>query len=180
MVMEIRAFCCRGFRGTSLDAAWMTMTSALLSQRTMPISSREAKPIPANATRAAPNQFSVLCIVNGVNMCGVRTPLNQVYPLIYLPADFSNGDPFFSQVLRVTRLIKIHEKVNLSLIAEAFNIFNIANLTGYGSGLNTVANPTTNPPQIQLANFGQPSNRVNQIFGTGGPRAFQFAARITF
>ena len=99
----------------------------------------------------------------------------SAYPLIYLPPDFSNGDPFFSQDIRVTRLSRIHEKVNLSLIAEAFNIFNIANLTGYGN-LNTQAPPN----ELQVATFGQPSNRVNQIFGTGGPRAFQFAARISF
>ena len=61
---------------------------------------------------------------------------------------FANGDPFFSQDIRVTRLIKIHEKVNLSLIAEAFNIFNIANLTGYGSGLNRWQAP---PGQLSAA-----------------------------
>ena len=95
-----------------------------------------AKPLPANATTAQINQCTLF--VNGVRMCGARTAQNQVYPLIYLPPDFANGDPFFSQDIRVTRLIKIHEKVNLSLIAEAFNIFNIANLSGYGSGLNSL------------------------------------------
>ena len=39
------------------------------------------------------------------------------------------------------------------------------------------AAPRTNS---STATFGLPSNRVNQIFGTGGPRAFQFAARINF
>jgi hypothetical protein len=29
-------------------------------------------------------------------------------------------------------------------------------------------------------NFGRATNRVSPIFGTGGPRAFQFAARLSF
>jgi hypothetical protein len=133
-----------------------------------------AKPVPATATAAQIAQCTVF--VNGTRMCGARTPQNQVIPLIYLPDKFSNGDPFFSQDVRLTRQINFSEKVRLSLIAEGFNIFNIANLSGYGSGLNAVAQPG----QVQQATFGQPSNRVNQIFGTGGPRAFQFAARLNF
>ncbi len=133
-----------------------------------------AKPVPANATSAQIAQCTLF--VNGQRMCGARTPQNQVIPLIYLPENFSNGDPFFSQDIRLTRLIRIGEKIRLSLIAEAFNVFNIANLSGYGSGLNALAAPG----QLQQATFGQPSNRVNQIFGTGGPRALQFAARLSF
>jgi hypothetical protein len=133
-----------------------------------------AKPLPANPTAAQ----TAACVlnVNGQAMCGPRTPQNQAYPLIKLPDKFSNGDPFYSQDVRITRVIAIHEKIRLSLIAEAFNVFNIANLTGYGSGLNALVAPN----QVQQATFGQPSNRVNQIFGTGGPRALQFAARLSF
>lgn len=133
-----------------------------------------AKPVPANATAAQIAQCTVF--VNGTRMCGARTPANQVIPLIYLPDKFSNGDPFLSQDVRLTRQINFSEKVRLSLIAEGFNIFNIANLSGYGSGLNAVVQPG----QVQQATFGNASNRVNQIFGTGGPRAFQFAARLNF
>jgi hypothetical protein len=124
-----------------------------------------AKPIPANATAAQ----RALCTlnVNGTLMCGPRTPRNQVFPLITLPANFSNGDTLISTDLRLTRIIKLHERVNLSLIGEGFNIFNIANLGGYSDDLRNT-------------NFGQPTNRLNQVFGTGGPRAFQFAARLSF
>jgi hypothetical protein len=133
-----------------------------------------AKPLPANPTAA--QTAACTLFVNGQRMCGFRTPQNQVMPLVALPDKFSNGDPFFSQDVRLTRLIRIGEKVKISLIAEAFNVFNIANLSGYGSGLNALAAPGT----LQQLTFGLPSNRVNQIFGTGGPRAFQFAARISF
>jgi hypothetical protein len=104
-----------------------------------------------------------------------RTALNQVIPLIVLPDKFSSGDPFFSQDVRLTRIIAIRENVRLSLIAESFNVFNIANLTGYSGTLNSLV--SSGP---QSLNFGQPGDRVNQIFGTGGPRAYQFAARLSF
>ena len=133
-----------------------------------------AKAVPANATAAQIAQCTVF--VNGTRMCGARTPQNQVIPLIQLPATVANGDPFFSQDVRLTRIITVREKLRISLIAEGFNVFNFANLSGYSSGLNALAAPG----QVQQATFGQPSNRVNQIFGTGGPRAFQFAARVTF
>jgi hypothetical protein len=96
-----------------------------------------------------------------------RTPFNQIINPISVPTDFSNGDSFVSQDLRLTRRIALNESLTLCLIGEAFNIFNIANLTGYSNVLNQ-------------PNYGQPSARVGQVFGTGGPRAFQFGARLTF
>lgn len=107
---------------------------------------------------------------------GKRTPRNQVVPAIKLPAAFSNGDTFISQDLRVTRIFPVGEHLKLSLIAEGFNIFNIANLTGFSGTLDPVAGPG----QVQRASFGQPTDRVNQVFGTGGPRAFQVAARLSW
>ena len=58
--------------------------------------------------------------------------------------------------------------MRLALFGEVFNLLNTANLVGYGGNL---ANP---------AEFGQPAARVNQVFGSGGPRAFQLGARISF
>ncbi len=55
----------------------------------------------------------------------------------------------------------------MSLIAEVFNVFNIANVTGYSNVLNQV-------------NYGQPSTRAGQVYGSGGPRAFQFATHFEF
>jgi hypothetical protein len=96
-----------------------------------------------------------------------RTPFNQIINPITLPGSFSSGDTFVSQDVRLTRNIRLREQIQLSLIGEVFNLFNVANLTGYSGVLNQ-------------PNYGQPSARVAQVFGTGGPRAFQFAARLTF
>jgi carboxypeptidase family protein len=96
-----------------------------------------------------------------------RTPFNQIISPIALPASISPGDSFISQDVRLTKKVNITEKVSLSLIGEVFNLFNIANLTGYSSVLNQ-------------PNYGQPSARAGQAFGTGGPRAFQVASRVEF
>jgi hypothetical protein len=104
---------------------------------------------------------------------GTRTPLNQVIPPLVLPETFSSGDTFFTTDLRVTRTIRFHERARLSLLAEAFNLFNIANLTGYSGTINQVATP-------QSLTYGQPTVRTAQVFGTGGARAFQLGARLSW
>jgi hypothetical protein len=76
-------------------------------------------------------------------------------------------DTVITTDLRLTRRFRIRERVTLSVIGEGFNIFNIANLGGYTGNL-------------QSTNFGQATNRTNNIFGSGGPRAFQLAARLSF
>jgi hypothetical protein len=129
------------------------------------------------------------------------TPLQQIgrqnrdvtgaaYPYIVLPQNFSSGDSFLAYDLRLTRVISITEKIKLNLIAEGFNLFNIANLGGFSGSLASAAyiRPTANASGVITAPgrnnpnniFGQATSRVSPIFGTGGPRAFQFAARISF
>ncbi len=101
------------------------------------------------------------------NFAGKTTPRGQPIPMITLPDHIDNGDTFVSQDVRLTRNIKITEKLRLQLIGEGFNVFNISNLAGYNGTL-------TSP------NYGVPTTRAGGTFGTGGPRAFQFAARLEF
>jgi hypothetical protein len=96
-----------------------------------------------------------------------RTPFNQVINPVTLPETFSSGDSFITQDIRLTRKLNLTETVSVSLMAEAFNIFNVANMSGYSNMINQV-------------NYGQPSARAGQVFGSGGPRAFQFATRLQF
>jgi len=133
-----------------------------------------------NSKYPAPKDTPLTQIGAGAN----RDATGTAFPYIILPDNFSSGDSFITHDLRVTRTLSITEKFKLNLIAEGFNIFNIANLTSYTGSLSSAAylRPTAtsagrpNPNNI----FGQPTDRVSPIFGTGGPRAFQFAARLSF
>jgi hypothetical protein len=88
-------------------------------------------------------------------------------PLVTLPAHFEFGDPLVTQDMRLSRNFPLGEHLRLALIGEVFNLFNIANLSGRSGNLLS-------------RSFGQPKSRLTQVFGSGGPRAFQLAARIDF
>ena len=94
-------------------------------------------------------------------------PHGQIIPSITLPASYSFDHGYQSLDLRLTRTVVVHEQWRLRLIGEVFNLYNAANLSGYSNDLTT-------------AGFGQPTARFTQLFGSGGPRAFQLAARISF
>ena len=123
------------------------------------------------------NQFDVgkgkgdlIQLVNQYNQtyAGKTDPLGHLYPSITLPSSFNFPRPYNSEDIRVTKFFKLHgERWKLSVFGECFNVFNIANLTFYNEVLNA-------------PNFGQASQRTSNIFGSGGPRAFQLGSRITF
>jgi hypothetical protein len=95
---------------------------------------------------------------------------NRQYPAtpFTLPNTYSFNDSFFTQDLRLTRVFVLGRgTARLSLIGEVFNLFNTPNLVGYSGDLTQAA-------------FGQPSARFTQVFGSGGPRAFQLGARLGF
>jgi hypothetical protein len=130
-----------------------------------------------NSTFPAPKDTPL----TGIPIGPQRDAIGTALPFIILPDKFQPDDSFLTHDLRVTRNIRITEKVSLNLIGEGFNIFNIANLTDYGGSLNAFIRPTaTAAGRNPDFTFGQPGNRVNPIFGTGGPRAFQLAARLSF
>jgi hypothetical protein len=107
---------------------------------------------------------------------GTKAPNGAVIPKYILPSDYQLGDPTLSQDFRLSRKFTYKERYSLTLLGEAFNAFNIANLKGYTFNLDTVnANPAN-----QTFAFGQPTQRALQTFGSGGPRAFQFGARFAF
>ena len=88
-------------------------------------------------------------------------------PRLTLPARYSFGRSFQSLDLRLSRSWLFRERWRLSLIGEVFNLNNTANLSGYSGNLAS-------------SGFGQPTSRFTQVFGSGGPRAFQLAARTNF
>lgn len=87
------------------------------------------------------------------------------------------GDSVISQDLRLTKTFSFSERVKLDVIGEVFNLFNIANLT-HPTAI-TLAEEGESPAVIRNVIHG-PSARTTSVFGTGGPRAFQFAAKIRF
>jgi hypothetical protein len=91
----------------------------------------------------------------------------KLIPLVTLPVHFEFGDPLLTQDVRLSRNFPLGERIHLVLIGEVFNLFNISNLSGRSGNLLS-------------RGFGQPKSRVTQVFGSGGPRAFQLAARISF
>ena len=96
--------------------------------------------------------------------------------LAELPADTQIGtDSVISQDIRLTKAFRFNENVKLDLIGEVFNLFNIANLTNVGNF--TLAPQGTPADQITTL---RPTQRATSVFGTGGPRAFQFGLRFTF
>jgi hypothetical protein len=78
--------------------------------------------------------------------------------------------------------------VRIEPLAEVFNLFNVtnvlgvsnANYSGYANVLVRDSNDPTSPGFLRSSSFGHPVTTAGGVFGTGGPRAFQFAARILF
>ena len=96
---------------------------------------------------------------------------NLISAKLALPSDYQFGDPTITQDFRLTKTFTFKERYKISVLAEMFNAFNIANLTGYSYTLdNAGATPS----------FGQPTQRANQTFGSAGARALQVGARVTF
>jgi hypothetical protein len=83
-----------------------------------------------------------------------------------LPAGFQFGAPKYNTDVRLTKQFTYKERYKLEVFGEVFNVFNIANLTGYSNVLG--------------GSFGVPTARVGQVFGSGGPRAEQVGARVSF
>jgi carboxypeptidase family protein len=100
---------------------------------------------------------------------------DPIVRLAHIPDNTVMGsDSVISQDIRLTKTFKFGENVSLDLIGEVFNVFNIANLTTGGATGFTLNEEGT------IANPWAPTERTTSVFGTGGPRAFQFAAKFRF
>jgi hypothetical protein len=101
------------------------------------------------------------------------TPLEA---LAELPLDTPiGGDSVISQDLRLTKTISFNERYKLSFIGEVFNLFNVANLTNVGD----FVLPHAGTPANEITTL-RPTQRTTSVFGTGGPRSFQFGVRFGF
>ena len=114
--------------------------------------------------------------------CGAGSPTGRcdafedpLTELGELPSGLSlGGDSLISQDLRLTKRLRFTERVSLDLIGEVFNLFNVANYRDEANVVQVLDDAGTG------RGFLQPASRATSVFGTGGPRAFQFAAKFRF
>jgi hypothetical protein len=108
-------------------------------------------------------------------------------PLPLVRDDVRFGDGFSSLDLRVSRPFA-WGRVRVEPMMEVFNLFNVTNVLGvsvknYSGYANVLvrdsAEPGT-PGYLRSSSFGQAVNTAGGVFGSGGPRAFQFAVRAVF
>lgn len=127
----------------------------------------------------------------GGSLCPNADPSTGFKPRVLLPLvrdDLRFGDNFSSLDLRVSKVVRIGERFTIEPIAEVFNLFNVTNVLGVSnvnySGFSNVLvrdnNDPSSPGFLRSSSFGQAVSTAGGVFGSGGPRAFQFAARVTF
>ena len=110
----------------------------------------------------------------------------QLLPLVSDDARFH--DNFNSFDLRVSKVFSFGEQLKVEPLVEVFNLFNVTNVLGFSksnySGFSNVLARDSNDPTsagfLRSSSFGRPVTTAGGVFGSGGPRAFQFAARVTF
>lgn len=119
---------------------------------------------------------------NALPACPAAAPCNAGGQLAHVPGGINFFSPFSSLDLRLRKAFTLREHVTLSLIGEGFNLFNEVNVRGT-SNANfagrdiSIGSASTAPVQ---SNFYNPVSTAGGFFGSGGPRAFQLAARLEF
>jgi hypothetical protein len=152
--------------------------------------------LPRNAlAREVKNSAQLNTLINRWNTlpaCPAAFPCNAGGPIQNVPAGINFYSPFSSLDLRLKKDFDLGEHAKLSLIGEAFNIFNetnirgsnAANFAGRNISISPYAPAQPGPPvvpaQAVQENFYSAVSTAGGFFGSGGPRAFQFAGRINF
>jgi hypothetical protein len=104
---------------------------------------------------------------------------DPIVRLAHVPANAQIGsDSLISQDVRLTKTFGFSERMKLDLIGEVFNLFNVANLSTGGNTAFTLIPEGSSARTIN--SITRPTQRTTSVFGTGGPRAFQFAAKFRF
>ena len=152
--------------------------------------------LPRNAiAREVSNSNQLNALINQWNSlpaCPAAFPCLAGGQLQTVPAGINFFSPFSSLDMRLKKEINLGERVRMSLIGEGFNMFNETNIRGSSaanfSGRNITISPyvpaQSGPPPVPAqavqTNFYSAVSTAGGFFGSGGPRAFQFAARVDF
>jgi hypothetical protein len=152
--------------------------------------------LPRNAlAREVRNSDQLNAVINRWNAlpaCPAAFPCLAGGTLQNVPSGINFASPFSSLDLRLRKDIRLAEFGKLSLMGEGFNLFNETNIRGstntnfsgrnisIGPYVPAQPGPPPVPAQAVQANFYSAFSTAGGFFGSGGPRAFQFAARIEF
>ena len=149
--------------------------------------------LPRNAlAREVSNSKQLNAIIdrwNALPACPAAFPCLAGGTLQHVPDGINFFSPFSSLDLRLKKEMSLGQRVTLSLIGEGFNLFNQTNIRGSSntnfSGRNISIGPyqppqNGQPAQTVQSNFYSAVSTAGGFFGSGGPRAFQFATRIDF
>ena len=126
---------------------------------------------------------------NALPTCPAAFPCLAGGALQHVPNGINFFSPFSSLDLRLKKDFRLGEVAKFSLIGESFNLLNQANIRGSSvanySGRSIAIGPyqpaqNGQPAQTVQTNFYSPVSTAGGFFGSGGPRAFQFAARVEF
>ena len=120
---------------------------------------------------------------NALPACPGTYPCNAGGPIVHVPGGINFFSPFSSLDLRLKKDFRFADRMTLSLMGEGFNMFNQVNVRGTNkenfAGRNISIGPVTSGTPVQT-NFYQADTIAGGFFGSGGPRAFQFATRVEF
>jgi hypothetical protein len=170
--------------GVDLAALW-TISSGVPMDVMMPDGQTR---VPVLQRNAGGRQFHTAgelnAFITGLNAGGGidGVPL----PLVSDTARFT--DSFNSVDVRVSRPFGVGARVRVEPMLEVFNLFNATNVLGISnvnySGFSNVlirdSEDAANPGFLRSSAFGRPVTTAGGVFGSGGPRAMQLGARVSF
>jgi Carboxypeptidase regulatory-like domain/TonB dependent receptor len=126
---------------------------------------------------------------NALPTCPAAYPCLAGGTLQHVPDGLDFSSPFSSLDMRVRKDFRLGDHGMFSLAGEVFNLFNQTNIRGSSNanyaGRNISIGPYQaasgdQPAQTVQENFFSPVTTAGGFFGSGGPRAFQFAGRLEF
>jgi hypothetical protein len=170
--------------GVSLAALW-TISSGVPMDIMMPDGQTR---IPTIQRNAGGRQFNTASELNAfITQTNAAGGIDGVLlPLVPDTARFT--DAFNSLDIRISKAFATGSHIRVEPMVEVFNLFNVTNILGVSnlnySGFSNVLvrdseQPGT-PGFLRSSHFGQPVTTAGGVFGSGGPRAMQLAARLTF